>query len=143
MKYQPHGILPKDFWLYQKALPGTNSIPNNPFMAALSHNGMASGTYNTPDISKQVTFQDSALLCGLQKINKMLKHIDNNLYALTAEKNESSIKQYKSQGMSNFGNRKSLRNSSMDSSSNSQDRERKPTRRPNGLKSLGTIQVID
>ena len=33
-----------------------------------------------------MTFQDSALLSGLQKINKKLKSLDNDFFALRAEK---------------------------------------------------------
>ena len=55
-------------------------------MVTSSHNGLASGIYQKPDIPKQVTFQDSALLSGPQKINKKLKSLDNDLYALRAEK---------------------------------------------------------
>ena len=65
---------------------GASAISNIPFMAASSHDGLASGIYQMPDIAKQVTFQDSALLSGLQKINKKLKSLDNDLHAITAEK---------------------------------------------------------
>ena len=61
-------------------------------MAASSHDGMASGIYQKPDISKQMTFQDSALLSGLQKIDKKLKSLDNDLHALRADKNENPRK---------------------------------------------------
>ena len=73
-------------------LPGASAISNIPFMTDLSHNGLASGIYQKPYIPKQVTFQDSALLrlSGLQKINKKLKSLDNDLYVRTAEKNERS-----------------------------------------------------
>ena len=67
--------------------PGTSAISNIPFMVASNHDGLAPGSYQKPDISKQVTFQDSALLSGLQKINKKLKSLDNDLYAMRAERN--------------------------------------------------------
>ena len=54
-------------------------------MVASSHDGLGSGIYQKPDIPKQVTFQDSALLSDLQKINKKLKSLDNDLYALRTE----------------------------------------------------------
>ena len=38
------------------------------------------------DIPIQVTSQDSALIHGLQNINKMFNSMENNLYALRAEK---------------------------------------------------------
>ena len=57
--------------------PGASVISNIPFMAASSHDGLASGMYQKPDIPKQVTFPDSALLSGLQKINEKLKSLDN------------------------------------------------------------------
>ena len=60
-------------------LPGASVISNITFMVASSHDGLASGIYQNPDMPKQVTFQDSALLSGLQKINKKLKSIDNDL----------------------------------------------------------------
>ena len=78
--------------------PGASTISNSPFMAVLSHDGLASGIYQKPDISKQVTFQDSALLGGLQKINKKLKSLDNDLYAMRLERNERSRKEHKSPG---------------------------------------------
>ena len=49
--------------------PGASAISNIPFMVASNHDGLNSGIYQKPDIAKQVTFQDSALLSGLQKIN--------------------------------------------------------------------------
>ena len=49
---------------------GASAISNIPFMAASSHDWSASCMYQKPDIPKQITFQDSALLSGLQKINK-------------------------------------------------------------------------
>ena len=36
--------------------PGASAILNIPFMAASSHDGLASGMYQMPDIPKQVTF---------------------------------------------------------------------------------------
>ena len=66
--------------------PDASAISGIPFMAASSHDGLASGMYQKPDIPKQVTFQDSALLGGLQKINKKLKSLDNDLHALRTEK---------------------------------------------------------
>ena len=65
-------------------------------MVATSHDGLPSGNYQKPDIHKQVTFQDSVLLSGLQKINKKLSSLDNDLYALRAERNERSRREYKS-----------------------------------------------
>ena len=85
--------------------PVASAISNIPFMVASSHNGLASGNYQKPDIPKQVTFQDSALLSGLQKINKKLKGLDNDLYALRAERNERSRREYKSPGRQKLMNR--------------------------------------
>ena len=45
-----------------------------------------------------MTFQGSALLSGLQKIIKKLKSLDNDLYAMRAEKNKRSRREYKSPG---------------------------------------------
>ena len=73
---------------------GASAISNIPFMVALNHDGLASGMYQKPEIPKQVTFQDSALLSGLQKISKKLKSLENDLYALRAEKNERSRRQH-------------------------------------------------
>ena len=61
--------------------PGASAISNILFMVALNHDGLASCNYQKPNIPKQVTFQDSALPSGLQKINKKLKSLDNDLYA--------------------------------------------------------------
>ena len=69
--------------------PGASAIFTIPFMRASSHDGLASGIYQKPDIPKQVIFQDSALMSGLQKINKRLKSLDNDLNAMRAEKNEN------------------------------------------------------
>ena len=66
--------------------PGASDISNIPFMSASSHDRLASGIYQKPDIPKQVTFQDSALLSGHQKINKKLKGLDNDLYYENREK---------------------------------------------------------
>ena len=76
---------------------------------------LASGIYSKPDIPKQVTFQDSALLSGLQKINKKLKGLDNDTYALRAEINERSRREYKSPGRKNVRNRNRSRDNSTDS----------------------------
>ena len=84
-----------------------------------------------PDIPKQVTFQDSDLLSGLQKINKKLKSLENELYALRAEKNERSRRQYKSPGRPKFRNRNYSRDNSRVSSKDSQDRVRRVSRRSN------------
>ena len=45
---------------------GASAISNIPFMAASSHDGLALGIYQKPELPKQVPFQDSALLSGLQ-----------------------------------------------------------------------------
>ena len=74
----------------KRTSPGASAISKIPFMGMSSHDGLASGIYKKPNIPKQMTFQDSALLSGLQKINKKLKSLHNDLYALTAEKNERS-----------------------------------------------------
>ena len=81
--------------------PGVKVISNIPFMAASSHDGLASDMYQKSEIPKQVTYQYLALLSGLQKINKKLKCMHNNSYALRAEKNEKSRRQYKSPGTLN------------------------------------------
>ena len=78
--------------------PGASAISNIPFMVTSNHDGLASGSYQKPDISKQVTFKHSALLSGLQKINKKWKSLDNNLYAMREERNERSRREYKSPG---------------------------------------------
>ena len=36
--------------------PGASTISNIPFMVASSHDGLASGNYQKPDIPKQVTY---------------------------------------------------------------------------------------
>ena len=76
--------------------------------------GLNSGIYQKPDLAKQVTFQDSALLSGLQKINKKLKSLDNDLYALRTERNERSRREYKSAGRQRFRNRNRSRDNSRD-----------------------------
>ena len=85
--------------------PGASAIFNIPFMAASSYDGLTSGMYKTSDLPKQFTFQDSASLSGLQKINKKFKCLHKGLYALRSEKNERSRRQYKSPGRSSFRNR--------------------------------------
>ena len=80
---------------------------------------MAPGVYQKPDINRQVTFQDSALLSGHQKIHKKLDHLDNDLYALRAEKNELFSREYKSPGRQKFRNRNWSRDNSRDSSRHS------------------------
>ena len=111
--------------------PGASAISNIPFMVASNHDGLASGNYQKPDISKQVTFQDSALLSVLQKINKKLKSLDNDLYALRAERNERSRREYRSPGRQMFRNRSRSRDNSRESSRDSQDRDRRNSKRPN------------
>ena len=81
------------------------------------------------DIPKQVTFQDSAVLSGLQKINKKLKSLDNDSYALRVEKNERSRREYKQPGRQKFRNRSCPKENSRDSSRNSQYRDRRVMRR--------------
>ena len=111
--------------------PGESAISNIPFMAASGHDRLASGIYQEPDISKQVTFQDSALLSGLQKINKKLKSLDNDLYAMIAERSERPRREYKSPERQKFRNRNRSRDTSRESSRDSQDRDRRMSRRPN------------
>ena len=65
------------------AAPVAGAISNIPFMAAYSHDGMASGMYHKPEIPNRVTYRDSTLLSCLQKISKKLQNIDNDLYELT------------------------------------------------------------
>ena len=96
-------------------------------MGALSHDGLASGMYQKPEIPKQITFQDSAVLNGLHKINKKLKSLDNDVYAMRAKKNERSRREYKSSGRQKFRNR----NWSRDNSRDSQDRDIRVSRRSN------------
>ena len=100
-------------------------------MAALSHDRLSSGVYQKPDIPKQVTFQGSALLGGVQKINKKLKSLDDDLYDLTAEKNERFRREYKSPGRQKFKNRNWSRDNSRDSSRDSEDRDRIVSRKSN------------
>ena len=45
--------------------PGASAISNIPFMVASSHDELALGIYQKPDIPEQVTFQDSAMQSGL------------------------------------------------------------------------------
>ena len=111
--------------------PGVSAISNIPFMVASSHEWLPSGIYQKPDISKQVTFQDSALLSGLQKINKKLKSLDNDLYAMRTERNERSRREYKSPGRQRFRNRNRSTDNSRDSSRDSQDRDRRNSKRAN------------
>ena len=68
--------------------PGASAILIIPFMSASSHDGLVLGIYQDPNIPKQVTFQDSALLSGLWKINKKLKSLDNDLDTMRAEKKD-------------------------------------------------------
>ena len=110
---------------------GASAIPNIPFMVASNHDGLTSGSYQKPDISKQVAFQDSALLSGLQKINKILKSLDNDLYAMRAERNERSRREYNSPGRQKFRNRNRSRDNCTDSSRDSQDRGRRNSKRAN------------
>ena len=112
-------------------VPGASAISNIPFMVASNHDGLTSGIYQKPDISKQVTFQDSAVLSGLQKINKKLKSLDNDLYAMRTERNERSRREYKSLGRQRFRNRNRSRDNSRDSSRDSQDRDRRNFKRVN------------
>ena len=109
--------------------PGASAMSNIPFMAASSHDGLALGIFQKSVIPKQETFQDSALLSGLQKINKKLKSLDNDLYATKAEKNDRSRREYKSPGRQKFRNRNCSRVNSRDSSRDSQDRDRRVSRR--------------
>ena len=102
-------------------------------MAASSHDGLASGIYQKPCIPKQMIFQDSALLGGLEKINKKFKSLDNDLYALRAEKNERLRREYKSPGVQKFRNRNWSRDNSTDIYRDLQERDRRVTRRSNRL----------
>ena len=111
--------------------PGASANSNIPFMVASSHDGLTSGIYQEPDIHKQVTFQDSALLSGLQKINKKLNSLDNDLYVLRAERNERSRREYKSPGRQKLRNINRSRDNSRDSSRDSQDRDRRNSGRSN------------
>ena len=111
--------------------PGASAISNIPFMVASNHDGLTSGIFQKPDISKKVTFQESALLSGLQKINKMLKSLDNDLYAVRTERNERSRREYRSPGRQRFRNRDRSRDSSRDSSTDSQDIDRRNSKRVN------------
>ena len=108
--------------------PGASAISNFPFMVVSNHDGLNSGIYQKPDIAKQVTFQDSALLSGLQMINKKLKSLDNDLYAL---RNERSRREYKSPGRQRFRNRNRSRDNSRDSSRDTPDRDRRNAKRVN------------
>ena len=116
--------------VFKGSSPDASAKSNIPFMVASNHDGLASG-YQKSDISKLVTFQDSALLSGLQKINKQLKSLDNNLYAMRAERNERSRREYKSPGRQTFRNRNRSRDNSRDSSRDSQDREKRNSKRAN------------
>ena len=78
-----------------------------------------------------MTFQDPALLSGLQKINKKLKGLDNDLYAMRTERNERSSREYKSPGRQRFRNRNRSKDNSRDSSRDSQDRDRRNSKRAN------------
>ena len=53
--------------------PGAGALSSILFMMVLSHNRFASYTYQKLDIPKQVTFQDSALLCVLQRSRRQYK----------------------------------------------------------------------
>ena len=110
---------------------GASAISNIPFMVSSSHDGLPSGIYQKPDISKQLTFQDSALLSSLQKINKKLKSLDNGLYAIRTERNERSRREYRSPGRQRFRNRNRSRDNSRDHSRNSQDIDRRNSKRAN------------
>ena len=108
--------------MYKGPSPGASAISNIPFIVTTSHDGLPSGNYQKTDIPKQVTFQDSALLSGLQKINKKLSSLDNDLYALRAERNERSRREYKSLRRQRIRNRNRSSGNSRDSSRDSQDR---------------------
>ena len=54
--------------------PSAGAISYIPFMAATSQHGLASDMYQKPDVPKQITLQDSALLSVLQKIKKIEKY---------------------------------------------------------------------
>ena len=95
--------------------PGASALSIIPLMKASHHDGLASGIYQKPDIPKQVTSKDPAYLSGLQKINKKLKSLDNDIYALRAERNERSRREYKSPGRQTFRNRNRSRDNSRDS----------------------------
>ena len=56
------------------------------YLAASSHDGLASGMYQKLEIPRQVNFCDSVLLSGLWKNNNQFKSLDNELYALRAQK---------------------------------------------------------
>ena len=108
--------------------PGASAISNIPFMVASNHDGLNSGIYQKPDIAKQVTFQDSALLSGLQKINKKLNSLDNDLNALRSER---SRREFKSPGRQRLRNRNRSRDNSRDSSRDTPDRDRRNAKRVN------------
>ena len=130
-----HWIWPKDLWLCQKGTsPGASTISNIPFVAASSHDRLDSCIYQKSDIPKQVTFQNSALLRGLQKINKKLKGLDNDLFAMRAEENERSRREYKSPWRQKLRNRNRSTDNSRDSSRDSQGRDRRVSRRSNRSK---------
>ena len=94
-----------------KGIPlGASAISDNPLKAASIHDVFVSGMFQKADILKQVIFQDSALLGGLQKIDEYLKSVDNDLYALRAERNDRPTRQYKSLGRSKYRNRNWSRN---------------------------------
>ena len=78
-----------------------------------------------------MTFQYSAQLSGLQDINKKLKSLDNDLYALRAERNERSRREYKSPERQKFTSRNRSKDNSRDSSRDLQDRDRRNSRRCN------------
>ena len=98
MVYKPYWIWPRDLWLYQQELHQVQVSYQTFHLAASSHDALVSGIYQRPNICKSITFQDSAFLSGPQKTNKSLKSVDNELYALRAEKNERSRRQYKPPG---------------------------------------------
>ena len=60
-----------------------------------------------------------------------MNSLDNDLYALRAERNERSRREYKSPGRQKFRNINRSRDNSRDSSRDSQDRDRRNSRRSN------------
>ena len=122
--------------------PGASAISCIPFMVASSYDGLTSG-YQKPDISKQVTFQDSSLLSGLQKINKKLKSLDNDIYAMGAERMKDLEENINHQEDKKFRNRNRSRGNSRDSSRDSQDRDRRNSKRVNGSRNNSSDRSND
>ena len=104
--------------------PGASAILNIPFMAASSHDGLASGVYQKTDIPKTGNFPRFGSIKWFPKDQEKVEKSGQWFICL---ENERLKRQYKSPGRSNFWNRNWLIDNSRDCSRDSQDRDRRAT----------------